>query len=86
MFFVSFAEATNSNIEIARVLVDEGLLEGEVICNEYGGRFYSFKGIPYAEPPLGDLRFKVRVFLAPYHLFSSLPHYLNDIRDHTVHL
>ncbi|CAD0249730.1 unnamed protein product [Spodoptera exigua] len=40
------------------VKVNEGLLEGEVVKNEYGGTYYSFKGIPYAQPPLGDLRFK----------------------------
>ncbi|XP_013146998.1 PREDICTED: cholinesterase 2-like isoform X2 [Papilio polytes] len=33
-------------------------LEGVVTNNEYGGKIYSFKGIPYAQPPLGELRFK----------------------------
>ncbi|CAB3246690.1 unnamed protein product [Arctia plantaginis] len=40
------------------VRVTEGLLEGEEIQNEYGGTYFSFKGIPYAQPPVGDLRFK----------------------------
>lgn len=48
---------------MAQVEVTEGILEGEVIENEYGGQFSSFKGIPYAEPPLGSLRFKVRVLI-----------------------
>ncbi|XP_068633811.1 juvenile hormone esterase-like [Battus philenor] len=43
---------------MARVQVNEGLLEGEVIDNEFGGQIYSFKGVPYAQPPLGELRFK----------------------------
>ncbi|VVC93855.1 unnamed protein product [Leptidea sinapis] len=43
---------------MARVEVEEGILEGEILSNECGNIFYSFKGIPYAEPPIGDLRFK----------------------------
>lgn len=40
------------------VRVEEGELKGKV---ETDGEktFYSFMGIPYAKPPLGDLRFKV---------------------------
>ncbi|XP_013141726.1 PREDICTED: esterase FE4-like [Papilio polytes] len=43
---------------MVQVRVKEGLLEGELTEDEIGGKFYSFRGIPYAEPPLGDLRFK----------------------------
>lgn len=42
-----------------QIRVKEGILEGVVTNNEYGGKIYSFKGIPYAQPPLGELRFKV---------------------------
>lgn len=48
---------------MVQVRVSEGFLEGELVHNEYGGTYYSFKGIPYAEPPLGDLRFKVAITL-----------------------
>nr|QGA73394.1 carboxylesterase [Spodoptera frugiperda] len=43
---------------MVQVRVSEGLLEGERVDNPYGGSYYSFKGIPYAQPPVGDLRFK----------------------------
>ncbi|KAJ8723145.1 hypothetical protein PYW08_003057 [Mythimna loreyi] len=43
---------------MVQVRVSEGVLEGELVQNEYGGSYCSFKGIPYAQPPVGDLRFK----------------------------
>lgn len=43
---------------LIQVQVKEGILQGQVVSNPYGCPFYSFKGIPYAEPPIGDLRFK----------------------------
>ncbi|XP_026318749.1 uncharacterized protein LOC113229393 [Hyposmocoma kahamanoa] len=43
---------------MAYVRVSEGVLEGEVVKNMFGESYCSFKGIPYAEPPLGNLRFK----------------------------
>ncbi|CAH2084435.1 unnamed protein product [Euphydryas editha] len=43
---------------LVQVEVSEGIIEGQVVNNEYGCPYYSFKGIPYAEPPVGDLRFK----------------------------
>lgn len=44
---------------MACVRISEGNIEGDVIENPFGGTYYSFKGIPYAAPPVGDLRFKV---------------------------
>ncbi|XP_013193629.1 juvenile hormone esterase [Amyelois transitella] len=44
---------------MAQVKVKQGTLEGEVLDLSTGdGKYYSFKGIPYAAPPIGKLRFK----------------------------
>ncbi|KAL0831013.1 hypothetical protein ABMA28_001899 [Loxostege sticticalis] len=43
---------------MVQVKVTEGILDGEKITNEICGTYYSFKGIPYASPPVGNLRFK----------------------------
>lgn len=44
---------------MVQVKISDGILEGEKVTNEISGTYYSFKGIPYAAPPVGDLRFKV---------------------------
>ncbi|XP_045769188.1 juvenile hormone esterase-like [Maniola jurtina] len=49
-----------------QVIVKEGVLEGDVVWNRYGSPYYSFKGIPYAEPPVGDLRFKAPIPKSPW--------------------
>lgn len=41
------------------VRIESGALRGEVMKNESGERVYTFLGIPFAKPPVGDLRFKV---------------------------
>ncbi|KPJ03728.1 Esterase B1 [Papilio xuthus] len=44
---------------MAQVTVQQGLLEGELLDAISGDRrYYSFKGIPYAAPPIQTLRFK----------------------------
>ncbi|GBP60485.1 Venom carboxylesterase-6 [Eumeta japonica] len=42
---------------MARVSVEQGELEG-LLCEVNNIKYVAFKGIPYAQPPLGDLRFK----------------------------
>lgn len=36
-----------------------GPVQGRLRYGAKSGNYYSFQGIPYARPPLGDLRFKV---------------------------
>lgn len=40
------------------VQVEQGALRGE-LCHNNDVAYLAFKGIPYAKPPLGSLRFKV---------------------------
>lgn len=45
------------------VKVEDGFLRGEEAVSKNGRKYYEFCGIPYAAPPVGDLRFKVCIFL-----------------------
>ncbi|XP_077282716.1 juvenile hormone esterase-like isoform X3 [Temnothorax americanus] len=40
------------------VHIHEGRLIGTVEEDGYGCRYFAFRGIPYAKPPIGELRFK----------------------------
>jgi len=50
--------------------VAEGSLRGKQTTSKSGFKYYSFKGIPYAKPPIGLLRFKVSkgLWLFLYHI------------------
>lgn len=38
-----------------------GFLKGTEVQNVMNGTFYAFFGIPFAKPPVGELRFMVRI-------------------------
>ena len=44
------------------VKTNSGKVRGGVSISRLQREFYSWKGIPYAEPPVGQLRYAVRVF------------------------
>ena len=41
------------------VTIPQGTLKGKEEKSPHGDVYYSFQGIPFAKPPVGDLRFKV---------------------------
>lgn len=47
------------NMDNAIVDTRYGKLRGIIKENFKGEKFYGYLGIPYAKPPVGDLRFKV---------------------------
>ncbi|XP_057325394.1 esterase FE4-like isoform X1 [Microplitis mediator] len=53
-------------MEIPIVKVNEGKLRGIKDLNYNGVNFYAFRGIPYAKPPIGALRFKDPEPLEPW--------------------
>lgn len=57
ILFISVNVVSSATV---RVKTDNGDVEGTVAKSLFAKRnFYSFKGIPYAKPPVGELRFKV---------------------------
>ena len=42
------------------VRITQGMVRGAIKTTELGIPYYSFRAIPYAKPPVGKLRFKVR--------------------------
>lgn len=46
--------------EVATVETKSGSVKGHKIASSFDYSYFNFHGIPYAKPPIGDLRFKVR--------------------------
>lgn len=63
------------------IKVKQGVVRGIEQKLPNNGIVYCFKGIPYAEPPIGNLRFEVNGFDSEtpmkydntFHMFYSLP-------------
>jgi hypothetical protein len=55
-FLVSVAQTSKKPV----VRVQQGLLRGKLLTSVRSkNKYVGFLGIPYAKPPVGDLRFKV---------------------------
>ena len=69
IFLASVATVTLG--EDVTVNLSKGKLRGARLDYDFGQYYYAFKGIPYARPPVKELRFKVLI-LAFFHNFPLL--------------
>ncbi|XP_019538712.2 juvenile hormone esterase-like [Aedes albopictus] len=46
-----------SELSAPRVCIDDGCLKGKFFTSQKGNEYEAFLGVPYAKPPVGDLRF-----------------------------
>lgn len=53
-----------------KVKIESGSLVGRHLTTHSGRHIRAFLGIPYAEPPVGDLRFKVRLKVCDNPVFA----------------
>lgn len=54
------------------VETDLGKVQGKVLQSRLGNHFYAFRGIRYARPPVGVLRFKVSIFFQRIYKIESI--------------
>jgi len=40
--------------------LSQGKIQGSILISRSGRKFNAFQGIPYAKPPISDLRFEVK--------------------------
>lgn len=59
LFIICSVATTEMYSDYVDVTIEQGVLRGAVDFTNSSKMFYSFSGIPYAEPPVGSLRFKV---------------------------
>ncbi|GIX75107.1 esterase FE4 [Caerostris extrusa] len=63
-FFFIFIVSLNTLCEVSSqeygttLTLKQGLVIGRILKTSNGRDFYAFRGIPYATPPIGLLRFK----------------------------
>ena len=73
-FFVSLQSVKKSFSGIV-VATEEGRVDGSVHTNRWGEVFFAFRNIPFAEPPIGVLRFKAPIPKRPWKEILDSSHF-----------
>ena len=63
---LALAAAALARAEDVTVATSKGRIRGERVDADMGQYYYAFKGIPYAKPPVKELRFQVKIDLLLY--------------------
>lgn len=77
IFYIIQIAHSIEHIMYNQVETEQGAIRGQVFETDEGIRAEAYKGIPFAEPPVGDLRWRVRFQattkkLVPKHNFLQL--------------
>lgn len=59
----STKEYGDSDIKLPLIHTPEGLIRGSFLTTYTGTKFYSFRGVRFAEPPIGKNRFEVKYLI-----------------------
>ena len=62
LFKLNFLLIYSYNVNCAILETNQGALKGETLSSRDGRPYHAFYSIPYAESPVGDLRFQVNDF------------------------
>lgn len=62
MYFSTVGADSSLGDDYPEVQISSGLIKGIKMTSFWTNQtFYAFQGVPYAAPPIGDLRFKVTI-------------------------
>lgn len=61
IFLLIFLSNNAASEDLPVLELTQGKIQGSIRSNLFGDKFYAFQGIPYAQPPIGALRFKVKL-------------------------